>query len=160
MRRLFYLILAMIVCSGCSAQGKNELIEYGWELEVKDVLIGDLLSKNRIITNYDGSSQVDKQSIQAKENKVFVVLNIAIEKNDSSNQAWKWELLTLKTKNASFQRMEDSFLTLLEYDRLPGTDINFGQFSGWLAFEIPANEKNDLVLIYADEKGDHEIPLE
>ncbi|MDO5423373.1 MAG: aryl-sulfate sulfotransferase [Eubacteriales bacterium] len=118
----------------------------GWQVSLEDARRAAELSTVSVALGY---SSVETKNLekQASDGMEFCMLKLAFSKMDST-ESIEWEKVQLvDSLGNGYSRMDDGFLTDYGMSRLPGTDLNFGSYEGWICFEVPA-EAEGLKLVY------------
>lgn len=129
----------------------------GWRITLDQASRTSSLSTVSVALGY-ASVETTNLATQASDGMEFCLLRLIFEKNGSS-EAIQWDNLRLTDGQGNeYSRMDDDFITDYGMARLPGTDLNFGTYEGWIAFEIP-QDAEDLSLVYSFESEDLVIPV-
>lgn len=127
----------------------------GWNIKLENSTQGAELSDVSVVLGYTGTG-TEEFSKKAGEGKEFLLVKLLCEKKDGQ-EVIDWEKLIVTDKDGNeYKRIEDSFLTDLNMQRLQGTTLNFGTNEGFIAFEV--NEgATGYTLSYPFEEGNLEI---
>lgn len=109
-----------------------------WKVELVEHQITGHLETVVPVTQYDGSIDEVSYSNDAPEGKKYVLLKLKVSKDGKGTGDFSWENVCLRDAEGNvYHRINDSFLSDHEYERMAGTDIKFGSKTGWICFEIP-----------------------
>jgi len=110
----------------------------GWEITYEGYLIDTSLQNASTVLGYAEVETADF-SKTAEEGKAFCLIKLKLKKSNS-NETLKWDkLMLIDADGSEYERMEDSFISDLGMNRLPGTDLNFGENEGWICYEVDEN---------------------
>lgn len=127
----------------------------GWNIKLEKSTQGAKLSDVSVVLGYTGTG-TDEFSKEAEEGKEFLLVKLLCEKKEGQ-EVIDWEKLTVTDKDGNeYKRIEDSFITDLNMQRLPGTTLNFGTNEGFIAFEVKEGATG-YTLRYPFEEGNLEI---
>ena len=130
-----------------------------WKMSVDNVQVAAELSNTSEVLGYSSASTSTFEQ-KAGEGNTYVLIKMTISKDGAKeNITWDKMLLTDKDGN-TYKRIDDTFLDDLTWTRISGTDLNFGDYEGWFAYEIPEDKAEEgLVLSYEfeDETMKYEI---
>ncbi|MCD8021483.1 MAG: DUF4352 domain-containing protein, partial [Lachnospiraceae bacterium] len=165
-----FLLAAVLVASGISGWGMADTVSAaadtepvvyevaGWQVCLEDASRTSSLSAVSVSLGYSSVETTDLEQ-SAAEGYEYCLLKLSFVKMDST-EAIVWEDVFLTDGNGNkYSRMEDSFITDYGMSRLPGTDLNFGSYEGWICFEIPENAEN-LTFTYSFAEEELAIPVE
>lgn len=127
----------------------------GWE-SVSD------LSGSQLVQQYNGDVTQMQFVDKPEDGKVFLLVDLVIEKQVSGPSTFKWQDLMVKdAEGNTYTRMEnDTFLKSYNFPRLKSTDLTLGTNKGYIVFEIPSEVvKNGLSLVYSSADIQFETPL-
>lgn len=126
----------------------------GWKMSVENVQIAPELSNTSEVLGYSSASSNTFEQ-KANEGNTYVLIKMLIEKDGATeNIQWNKMLLTDADGN-TYNRIDDSFIDSLSWMRISGTDLNFGSYEGWFAYEIPEDKaESGLVLSYKFEEDE------
>ncbi|MCD7735455.1 MAG: aryl-sulfate sulfotransferase [Lachnospiraceae bacterium] len=129
----------------------------GWQICLEDASRAASLSSVSVSLGYTSVETTDLEQ-SAADGYEYCMLKLSFVK-DGSTEAIKWEnMLLTDGDGGSYSRMDDSFIEDYGMSRLPGTDLNFGSYEGWICFEIP-EEAGNLTLTYTFESEELSIPV-
>lgn len=152
-------IVSIISLSACT-QTKNTQENYTWSLEVIETQIVDKLETTQEVTQYDGTKISVNQNKNASDNFTFLLINLSIKKQKVGGNSFDWKDVYVQDSNGNqYSRLEDGFLELHNYQRLPQTSFNIGNHEGWIAFEIPRSQIDKLFIIHTYLEGNNELEL-
>lgn len=104
-----------------------------------------------MIALYTGDTQIVKHVDEALNEHKFVCLEIYVEKNEVSNDAFNIKNTVLNVGGVSYEQVDGTFLTNHNYSLFTKLDVRFGSSSGYIVFEIPQGiNLNDAELIIND----------
>jgi arylsulfate sulfotransferase len=119
-----------------SAMGQQTKIEVaGWIIDLLDHKIDTSMENVSVVLGYTdvGTNTFTKV---AQDGYEYCLIKLNIEKIDSMEKIdWDKFYLTDDSGN-QYTRLDDSFLSDLGMKRMPGTDLNFGTNTGWIAYEV------------------------
>lgn len=120
----------------------------GWKMTVENVQIAAELSNTSEVLGYSSASSTTFEQ-KAESGNTYVLIKMLIEKDGATeNIVWDKMILTDAEGN-QYNRIDDSFIDSLTWMRISGTDLNFGKYEGWFAYEIPEkNATSGLILSY------------
>lgn len=120
----------------------------GWKMSVDNVQIAPELSNTSEVLGYSSASSSTFEQ-DAQEGNTYVLIKMLIEK-DGATENIQWDKMILTDADGNtYNRIEDSFIDSLTWERMSGTDLNFGSNEGWFAYEIPEEKaESGLVLSY------------
>ncbi len=131
----------------------------GWKMSVENVQIAPELSNTSEVLGYSSASSTTFEK-KADDGKTYVLIKMLIEKDGATeNIQWKNMILT-DADGKKYNRIDDSFIDSLTWMRISGTDLNFGKYEGWFAYEIPEEKaESGLTLSYsfASEKMTYKV---
>ncbi|MCD8337317.1 MAG: aryl-sulfate sulfotransferase [Lachnospiraceae bacterium] len=129
----------------------------GWQICLEDSVRTASLSTVSVSLGYSSVETTDLEQ-SAAEGYEYCLLKLSFVKVDSTEViAWDNVVLTDGDGN-SYSRIDDSFISDYDMSRLPGTDLNFGSYEGWICFEIPETAEN-LTLICSFEEEEQSIQV-
>lgn len=133
------------------ADTTNEHNVSGWVITYEQSLIEKSLENVSAVLGY-GEVETENYIKDATEGKEICLVKLKFKK-DGSTEVIKWDNLKLVSADGTeYKRIEDEFITDLGMKRLPGTDLNFGENQGWIAFEVDENaESLKMQYVFADE---------
>ncbi len=118
----------------------------GWEIIIKDVIRQSSLENISVQLGYTDAT-TNEFVKTASEGYEYFLIKMIINK-DGSRETISWSNMILTDdKGNVYKRIDDTFLSDLDLDRMPGTDLNFGSHEGWFAYEVK-EEANNLSLGY------------
>ncbi len=169
---LMALAVGMTMFTGCSSgkgsdQGSEAAQEQGsfgetvsaggWEFTVEDAMSNKSLENVSVSLGYTGVETNDFVQ-EAEEGKEYCLVKMQIDKKEATENI-KWESMVLKDGDGNeYHRIDDDFLTELGMARMSGSDLNFGENGGWIAFEINEGAKN-LTLSYPFESETYQVSI-
>ncbi|MCF0134329.1 MAG: aryl-sulfate sulfotransferase [Blautia sp.] len=145
-----------------AAGAKEEQNTTNWDVQIQEVQIRETLETVVPVTQYDGSIDDVPYTYSASEGSVLVLLNLQVSKSGKGSGGFSWKNVLLRDENGNaFERMNDTFLSDHEYERMAGTDIRIGSKTGWISFEVPKElADQNLELYYQDENGEMILSIE
>lgn len=158
---VFFILCLSILLFGCSRSTKsNTDPNLNWAVSLSKFEVKTNLESIVTITQYNGSyDEVHQQA--PSEGNVYLIVNLTINKQGTGSTPFDWNQLTIQdSAGNNYQRSsDDSFLEEYKYTpRMTGLEIKFGEYEGWLCYEIPAQAANSgLTLIYSAEGSQQEI---
>lgn len=145
-----------------AAQSQEEFQEQsvsagGWEITVEDAIAEASLENVSVELGYTGVNTNDFVQ-EAQEGNEYCLIKLKAVKGDSTEDI-KWESMALTDGQGNeYHRIKDDFLTELDMMRMSGSDLNFGENEGWIAFEIKEGAEG-LVLSYPFESESFEVEI-
>jgi len=113
----------------------------GWQISLEDSVRTSSLNTVSVSLGYSSVETTDLEQ-SAAEGYEYCLLKLSFVKVDSTEViAWDNVVLTDGDGNR-YSRIDDSFISDYDMSRLPGTDLNFGSYEGWICFEIPETAEN------------------
>ncbi len=145
---------------GCESKG-NDQKSFAWQIFILKTEMKTSLVTERTVTHYDGSSEVVTYKNEPSSNKVYLLLELKIDKTLSNGTAFTWDKLSLIDEDGNvYQRIKDDFLGQHNYDRLASINLRLSGNQGWICFEISeTSDKKKLNLVYQADEGDNSIPV-
>ena len=158
MKKLILVLLCLSLVA-CSSPKSSDQSQFSWQITLINTQTETVLSDQVTVVNYDGTSQIVTQTDTPSTGKVFVLIHLSIKKAKAGGSAFTWSKLTLKdSKNQTYTRINDDFLSQHQFDRLQGIDLVIGDHDGWIAFEVDSSRANKaLTLYYAADEGENRI---
>ena len=68
------------------------------------------------------------------------------------------KLKLVEQDGTEYGRMDDEFITDYGMQRLPGTDLNFGSYEGWVCYQIPETA-GELSLVYSFQEEEFQTDI-
>lgn len=123
-----------------------------WKMSIDNIQVSDELSNTSEVLGYSSASSTTFEQ-KAGEGNTYVLIKMTIAK-DGAKENISWEKMILTDKDGKeYNRIDDSFIEDLTWTRISGTDLNFGEYEGWFAYEIPKDKADEgLVLSYKFQK--------
>ena len=165
---VIYILLSIILLlSGCglgnsSSDIKKEFDIDGFLITVKDYILEDDLSGTTDSVQYDGAIQKIEYEQKASDGKVFLLLNIKVEKQQGENKNFTWDDVYIRdSKDNKYPRHDnDTFLENYGFERIKSIDLNFGANEGYACFEISKDlSKKGLVFVYEYDQNELQIKI-
>lgn len=129
----------------------------GWQISLEDSVRTSSLNTVSVSLGYSSVETTDLEQ-SAAEGYEYCLLKLSFVKVDSTEViAWDNVVLTDGDGNC-YSRIDDSFISDYDMSRLPGTDLNFGSYEGWICFEILETAEN-LTLICSFEEEELAIQV-
>ncbi|MCD7819543.1 MAG: aryl-sulfate sulfotransferase, partial [Lachnospiraceae bacterium] len=129
----------------------------GWQICLEDATRAASLNTVSVTLGYASVETTDLEQT-AQDGYEYCLLKLFIVKEDST-EVIEWDKMLLTDGDGnSYSRIDDSFITDYDMSRMPGTDLNFGSYEGWICYEIP-QEAEDLTLTYSFEEEELTIPI-
>ncbi len=155
------LVISLFGCSPTRVTTNPNLI---WTVNVNRTDLKKNLSSVQAITQYDGSEINVSHAQSPASGDVYLILNVTISKTGSQSSLFDWQFLMVKDASGNtYPRLSnDTFLLLYQYSpRITGLKIQLGDYTGWMAYEIPASAaKGELTLSYTAAGSQQEIVLQ
>jgi len=122
-----------------------------WRVELHSAETAERLSEMIATVQYGGGIVETESEFVAGHGNVFLLLGLTIEKIGAGRASFSWNDAHVidSDGNIFYRHPNDTFLAHLSIPRMRGTDIVFGNESGYVCFEIPAGA--DGLLFVADE---------
>lgn len=150
------LLLALSV-QGAQADAPRWLVQVlSWEIA------GDLQTTQAIM-QYGGALDTVEYSQAPREGYVFLLLALHIEKEGVGPSEFGWDDVAIEDAqgNRYPRHPNDIFLRAHNLPRIPSTTLTFGQYEGFICFEIPCGLSEDgLRFLYIAQGQAQSIPLE
>lgn len=131
----------------------------GWTMSIDNVLIAAELSNTSEVLGYSSASTSTFEQ-KAKEGNTYVLIKMTIKK-DGATENIQWDKMMLTdAEGNTYNRIDDSFIDSLTWKRISGTDLNFGSYEGWFAYEIPKDKANSGLLLsykFAEEEMKYKV---
>ncbi len=129
----------------------------GWTIELEEAERSKTLSSVSVALGYSSVETTDLER-SAEEGYEFCLIKLRFEKGDSTEPI-QWEKLKLVEQDGTeYGRMDDEFITDYGMQRLPGTDLNFGSYEGWVCYQIPETA-GELSLVYSFQEEEFQAPI-
>jgi hypothetical protein len=145
----FCLVLSLTGCQAArSPSAPPSSSNVAWQIQVSRFEIKENLNAVESVTQYDGS-KID-------------VVHQQSETQTSSPFDWQW-LVVRDASGNSYQRIaNDTFLEQFQFTpRLTGLQLRLGDYTGWMAYQIPASAATrKLTLVYTGEGSQQELLLQ
>ncbi|MCD8073817.1 MAG: aryl-sulfate sulfotransferase [Lachnospiraceae bacterium] len=142
------------------AADETERVVYevaGWQICLEDSVRTVSLNTVSVSLGYSSVETTDLEQ-SAAEGYEYCLLKLSFVKVDST-EAIAWDNVALTDGEGNcYSRIDDSFISDYDMSRLPGTDLNFGSYEGWICFEIPETAEN-LTLICSFEEEELSIQV-
>lgn len=153
MKKIFIICnIVLFTLVGCKTIQNQD--EFSWRIDVLESKSNSNLSEIQETTQYDGTKTSQNISNLAQPNNLFVLVNLKLEKQIDGGISFDWNNLFLKDQNNhQYFRLDDSFLELYNFERLPNTTLQIGTQEGWVAFEVPSKNVKNLVLVHETNEG-------
>ncbi|MCC8049281.1 MAG: DUF4352 domain-containing protein, partial [Clostridiales bacterium] len=130
----------------------------GWQISLEDAERTASLNTVSVSLGYSSVETTDLEQ-SAEEGYEYCLLKLSFTKVDSTEEI-DWENVTLTDADGNnYSRIEDSFLEDYGMSRIPGTNLNFGSYEGWICFEIP-EEADGLQFVCSFAEEELVIPVE
>lgn len=144
------MLLLLIPLSACATNENNNtpittsspktVIEQkstsGWDISIEQFTLNESLNNASTSLGYTGNTNTVEYKETPKPGYLFCLVKMKVAKL-SSDQDFSWDKLILKDNNGTeYKRDDDIYLSDLGFNRMPGTDLNFGTNNGWIAFQI------------------------
>ncbi|MCD7746636.1 MAG: aryl-sulfate sulfotransferase [Lachnospiraceae bacterium] len=144
-----------------ASEDAEEAVVYeaaGWQISLEDEDRAASLNTVSVSLGYTSVETTDIEQ-SAEEGYEYCLLKLSFVKVDSTEEI-DWENVSLTDgEGNSYSRIEDSFLADFGMSRLPGTNLNFGSYEGWICFGIP-EEAEDLEFVCSFAEEELVIPVE
>ena len=110
-----------------------------WRVELHSAETAQSLSATIAAVQYGGGVLETKSEVVAGRGNVFLLLGLTIEKIGEGRGSFSWNdaHVTDSDGNMYHRHPNDTFLAHLSIPRMRGTDIVFGNETGYVCFEIP-----------------------
>lgn len=175
-KRLLLCLLTALVFTACSSANLEkptapaesgqvspaDQSAFTWKISVFGSEIKEALHTTGTVTQYDGTVEEITFENKPAPGNVFVLINLTVNKAAAGGPAFSWKDVVLTDgAGTSYARYEnDVFLSDHGYDRMAGTDLRLGENSGWVCFELPADQaKTALILTHTSEEGVNSVPV-
>ena len=165
------LAASLLFVSACSSSGQqtgsaeaaqSDPSAFEWGIQVKSSQVAGDLSETQTVQQYDGGVTQETVESEPGEGNVYLLLELAIEKQASDAASFEWKKLSVQDAAGNrYARMEnDTFLESFGYSRIKSIDLTLGKNEGYACFEIPEESAaGDLVLVYEDTQGENGIKI-
>ncbi|MCC8066775.1 MAG: aryl-sulfate sulfotransferase, partial [Clostridiales bacterium] len=148
------------LASFCAVSAEESAVVHdvaGWQISLEDALRTSSLNTVSVTLGY-ASVETNDLEQAAADGYEYCLLKLSIVKGDSTEPI-EWEKVFLTDGDGnSYSRIDDSFITDYDMSRIPGTDLNFGSYEGWICFEVP-EKAEDLTFTCSFEAEELEIPV-
>lgn len=129
----------------------------GWSIKAEDYRIDTSMENVSVVLGYTDVGETSFKQ-EAADGYELCLVKMAFEKLDSDEEI-SWDKFVLSDAEGNkYKRMDDTFISDLGMNRMPGTALNFGSYEGWIAFEIKEGAK-DLALHYEFANDTYEYQL-
>ena len=128
--------------SACQNSQNSFELDVTWRIKAEKFEIKDRVYTVEAVVQYDGSTIDEVHEQNPSTGYVYLILNATISKiNPQSTVSFDWKKISIEDASGSlYPRMEnDTFIEQYQYTpRITGLELRFGEYQGWMCFEIPA----------------------
>jgi|WetSurMetagenome_2_1015567.scaffolds.fasta_scaffold126946_2 hypothetical protein len=159
----YILILGLsLFLFGCSPSRPTVDPNLIWAVSLSQFEVKDKLEIIESVNQY--GQTVDQLHQQfPDEGDVFLIMKLTVNKQGEDPAAFDWSQLTVQDElgNPHQRYSNDTFLEQYKYSpRMTNLEIKFGENTGWVCYEIPAQAaQGKLSLIYSAEGSQQVIVI-
>ena len=150
MKKIQLLIASLFVVLSLFGCSKSEQ----WSIDINSSKEYNSLVTDEEIIDYSGNASTVTHENKPSANTKFIIVNLTIKDVDSVDEFVPTNL-SLTDGTNTYNRLDDSFLDTHGLEQLSTYPIQFGESSGYAAFEVPTDvELSSLSIIYKTENID------
>lgn len=158
-KKLLLVIITLNMLTACQSEAVDTS-GYTWGVEVLDAVSVENLSTDTEVTQYDGSISKERYEQNASTGYRYVLVELSLIKQVSGGDSFEWtDIGLVDSAGNAYSRLEDGFLELHQYERLPQIELKIGEYEGWIAFEVKEEAIETLHFFYDATEGYWDLPL-